>query len=136
VARNNTQIDILEDGNLSCAKVVSAILFDFQHHHNIHLIDTHHATVDGLIKDLLRNKRKQYTFNNPDALHVGDVLERELSHSSHENIHAGHKHIGFFVGNEQAFSNSSAQKVPIFHHITYENTRAITTFYRHTIFDT
>jgi len=42
-----------------------------------------------------------------------------------------HTHIGFYIGNHQAISNSSNKGCPIKHHWTFNNERKITAIYWH-----
>ncbi len=62
---NGGIIDILQDGNLSCATFVSSILY------LNHLISSQHTTVDSTIKDLLNSGWELSSFDN---LSKGDIL--------------------------------------------------------------
>lgn len=97
--------DILQNGYLSCAVYTSSILFLFK------LLQDIHATVDGTIRDLEQSGWQK--ISEPKA---GDVLIWEPLIL---NSGSAHKHIGFFIEQDQAISNSSELGYPIKHHITF-----------------
>lgn len=102
---NGKKKDILEDGELSCAYYVSSIL-------RIHgLIGQIHTTVAGTIKDLEKSGWKHA--KKPS---LGSVLVWEPGAESN-----GHGHIGFYLGNDVAVSNSSKKGLITKHHATYGN---------------
>ncbi|MBI2003575.1 MAG: hypothetical protein HYS78_01165 [Parcubacteria group bacterium] len=102
--KGSQKIDVLQNGNLSCAVFVSWILKNFN------LIKEGHTTVDGTIKDLKKSGWRK--IKKPK---VGTILIWE------EKIYSDgpHKHIGFFTGKEKAISNSYKLKIPIKHHWTF-----------------
>lgn len=101
--------DILRDGELSCAYFVSAVLTIFK------IIDRPHTTVAGLVKTLSESTSWR-KISLGDKLISGDVIVWEkLLDENNE----WHEHVGFYVGNDQAVSNSSEDKTPILHHFTY-----------------
>lgn len=102
-------IDLLDGGKLSCAKFVSSILFNFN------MINKVHATVNGTIEDLLSFG---WTTINISDIKPGDVLVWEKNKQ-------GHEHIGFYIGDNMAISNSTKKKVPAEHHFTYNDRRQI-----------
>ncbi len=113
--------DILQNGKLSCAVFVSAVLYMFR------LIKEMHATVDGFVKDMERCGWKKTDDPEP-----GDVIVWEPAVSKDGS---SHKHTGFYIGNKQAISNDSGLKCPIKHHITFgvkkgKPARRITAVYR------
>jgi hypothetical protein len=96
--------DLVKKGELSCAFFVSstAKLFD--------LIQKIHITVNGTEKDLLGSG-----WGKIEEPRVGSIIiwgETEIGGEKH-------KHIGFYIGNEQAISNSCVEKVPKKHHWTF-----------------
>lgn len=101
--------DILENGKLSCAFYVCSVLKIFD------LISDMHATVDGAIKDLEKND--WYEIEN---LKPGAILVWERS-----GINAGHRHIGFYLGDDKAVSNGTKKRKIIKHHFKYKNKRKI-----------
>lgn len=103
---HGSRVDILQNGKLSCAYFVAFILYHFQ------LISTPHATVTSTIRDL-----EEYGWKPVAEPVEGDVLVWEPS-----DIHAEgemHEHIGFYVGEERAISNSSAKGEIVEHDWTY-----------------
>ena len=96
------QIDILENGNLSCAYFVSTILRHFM------LIKKVHTTVKNTVLDMKKSGWK--SLNKPK---IGSVLiyeEKYFPESGNRHIH-----IGFFVGNGKTISTSSKYRTPIIH---------------------
>jgi hypothetical protein len=111
VDEKGKRLDALQDGNLSCAYFVSVLLRNFG------LIKKLHFTVGKTVLDMLDSGWKKVS---PKKLKAGDVLVW---------IEAGkgdlHNHIGFFVGNGQAVSNSETARVVAMHHYTYDGKRII-----------
>ncbi|MCF7834456.1 C40 family peptidase [Candidatus Gracilibacteria bacterium] len=101
-------VDILKNGEDSCAYFVSSILKIFN------LIEAVHCTVDGTIEDMKKNGRKEYKGKNID---MGSILVWEEKN--------GHKHIGFYIGNNEAISNNSIKKEITKHHFEYNGKRKI-----------
>ncbi len=98
--------DILKNGDLSCAIFVSIILHTFE------LVKTPHATVLGLLKDMERSGWKKSR-----KLNKGDVIVWEPEDQTGDGVK--HSHIGFYIGNEKAISNSTTKRVIAKHHYTY-----------------
>jgi hypothetical protein len=98
------KIDVLDNGQLSCAYFTSIILHIFK------LIPSIHATVDGTQNDLINNFWEE--IDNPKE---GSVLIWEAQNFEGEM----HRHIGFYIGNGQAISNNTSQHVPAIHHWTF-----------------
>ncbi len=121
-AINGKSKDLVENGNLSCAFFVSALLHFFK------LINEPHLTVSGLQKDMeLSNWRK---VRQPK---IGDILFWEPI-----NFGSGakHAHVGIFIGKNKAISNNSKTGKPAFHHFTFgtktgKPKRRIVAIYRH-----
>ena len=117
--------DVLENGNLSCAMYVSSILAMFGK------IDGRHGTVAGTILSLPKAGWKEVKLDN---LQAGDILIWEkgtLPSSSDDPYRQGHSHIGFFIGEQLAVSNSSENGFPIIHSCDYRGTRKIVQAFRH-----
>lgn len=102
--------DVLGDGDKACAFYVSAIL------QLNNLIKRSHATVDSVIKDM-----EESGWIKTDNPKQGDILIWEEKN--------GNTHIGFWWSEGEAISNSSTEKFPVKHHLTYEETRKITAIY-------
>lgn len=125
-AEGSKRRDILEDGNLSCAYFVSAVLHLFK------LIEAPHVTVAGTIKDMESSGWRRI----PKA-RIGCVIEWEKIAGEDGNMHS---HLGFYVGSGRAISNSAEKGVPVEHHWTFGATksaprRAIAAFFWHTKLD-
>lgn len=112
---NGIDQDILRDGDLSCAFYVSSILKIFN------LIQEVHTTVTNTVKDLEASEWKKVV--EPK---IGCVLVWEAKLFENEEVHT---HIGFYMGNNTAISNSEKYKVPKLHHVTWNNTRKIVAIY-------
>lgn len=98
------KINILKNGELSCAYFVSSILS------MLNLIDRIHCTVDGVVENL-----EKYNWKKIRKLKKGCILVWEEEKFGKEI----HKHIGFYLGNNKAISNSSKKKFPTKHHFTF-----------------
>lgn len=107
-------IDILQNGNLSCAVFVSSILYIN------HLISSQHSTVDSTIKDLLNNN---WIISNVNNLKKGDILVWEETKNQEDKTM--HKHIGFFIDKDIALSNDYKIGYPKFHEINLNNRKII-----------
>lgn len=126
-------IDILQDGNISCAYFVSSLLKQFAY------CGTSFANVLSLKKHLLEYGRVQLEQNiTPDNILPGSVIIwEEKAWTKKKDIYGNtvtwHYHIGFYIGNWQAISNMSdgfvandlQARTPQIHHYTYNNTRPI-----------
>lgn len=102
---NGEEKDILEDGALSCAVFASAVLL------NLELIKKPHATVSSTIKDMLENGWHEIAQLKPGVV----ILWEKIMFEDGEE----HPHMGFYIGNEEAISNSFTNKCPRQHHVTY-----------------
>lgn len=119
--RDGEQVDILENGDVSCANFVSTVLHRFQ------LITLPHATVTGLIRRL--ELEQWIKVETPEP---GDVIIWEAIAQASEELHL---HCGFYLGNEMAVSNDYRTGVPVRHHYTDELPgRGILAVYRHPSF--
>lgn len=98
---NGKRADIMRNGELSCAFHVSSILVLFQ------FVKGVHATVDSTVKDLQRSGWK--VIKRPK---IGSVLVWEKIDFGNRDIH---KHIGFYIGNNKAVSNSFKRGYPVIH---------------------
>lgn len=110
-------VDIYQNGNLSCAYFVSAILVLFG------FISRPRATVFSLLESL---KESDFLAVDLSELKKGDIIlwEKKLG------ANGFHQHIGFYLGDDRAISNSPRTKTPIIHHYTFNNKRKIIAVYR------
>lgn len=114
-------VDILENGEVSCANLVSTLLHRFQ------LITLPHATVTGLIRRLELEQWERVETPEP-----GDVIIWEAIKQASDELHL---HCGFYLGNNEAVSNDYRVGVPVRHHYTDELPgRTIVALYRHPSF--
>lgn len=97
--------DILQGGELSCAFFASSLLSQAG------LLDRPHATV-AKVEKLLREQGWQET----ESSKMGDIVLWPASE-------AGHEHIGFYIDESTAISNSAIEKVPTRHGMTISGGR-------------
>lgn len=109
---NNKTIDVLCDGELSCAAFVSDILTIFG------LIDSPHATVSTVENHLT----PEYGWCLTEGVQPGDIIIWEPDKTKSDS----HEHIGFAISDREAVSNSSESRVISKHHITYGTTDDLT----------
>lgn len=95
------KVDIMQNGELSCAFFVSSVLALFK------FIKGAHATVDSTVKDLRKSGWKK--ISKPK---IGSVLIWEKADFGNNDAH---KHIGFFIGDNKAVSNSNKLGYPVKH---------------------
>jgi|SRR3989344_1849035 len=114
---NGKKLDIMENGNLSCAFFVSSILTIEK------LIKEIHGTVDGTIKDLEASGWEQIKKPKLGSVIVWEKIDF--------GIGGEHKHIGFFVGKNEAISNNLKYGYPKKHHYTYKGKRKIEKIFHH-----
>lgn len=96
------EVDLCRDGKLSCAFFVSSVLAMFRR------IGAVHTTVSGTVKDL--EGSGWVRISEPE---VGCVVVWEAIQEP--GIPESHRHIGFYVGDEKAISNSSSLGYPVKH---------------------
>ena len=96
---NGEKKEASQNGRWTCGVFISSILTMFN------LINERHATMDGLFKDM--QKTGWYKIKKPK---IGAVLWWEVTKESE-----GHEHAGFYVGNNEAISNSWLKKTPVKH---------------------
>lgn len=109
---NGVKTDIIKNGELSCAFFVSSVLILFK------LIkEGLHMTVDGTVRDM-----KQSGWQTIEESKIGSVLVWEALDFGSGGIH---KHIGFYVGNDQAISTNYKLGQPAIHQWTFNDKRKI-----------
>lgn len=130
---NGQELDILGDGNISCAYFVSCILKTF------HLTGATFANVLSLEKHLLEFGWSAYpsvdTIDDlpPWSLIIWDKQQWSIQEDIYGKTKDTNYHIGFYIGDQQAISNMSdgfyrwkePPFAPAIHHRTYNNTRTI-----------
>lgn len=100
-------LDVLEDGDLSCANYVTAILYLFD------LTKKRHTTVTNTLKDI--EKSGWYEIKKPrkGALILWGYKKKD------DGTQGKHRHVGFFINNKTAISNDSSTRVVVRHHPTF-----------------
>lgn len=107
--------DITRDGELSCAFFVSSVLKIFD------CVKSVHGTVAGTVRDLEQSGWQVVAEPVPGAVLVWEPQVDEKG-----EVHA---HIGFYLGDQQAVSNSSKERTPQRHHYTYNSSRKVVAIY-------
>lgn len=104
-------LDITRNGELSCAFFVSSILTLFK------MIKGVHGTVDSTIEDLLASGWRP--IKKPK---IGSILVWEKLRFKNGEIH---KHVGFYLGQNRAISNSYKLRCPVEHNWTFGGKRKV-----------
>lgn len=91
------KLNILDNGDRSCALFVSTVLVGF------HLVKEVHATVSGTLRDM-----ESFGWQPLCRPRIGCVIVWEANE-------CGHPHIGFYVAHGRAISNSSGKGFPDLH---------------------
>jgi hypothetical protein len=107
--------DITRDGELSCAFFVSSILKIFDWVKGVH------GTVAGTVRDLEQSGWQVAPEPSPGTILVWEAQVDEAGET--------HAHIGFYLGDQRAVSNSSKERTPQQHHYTYHDSRKIVAIY-------
>ncbi len=115
------EVDILQDGLISCAAFSSAVLL------NLELIKKPHATVGGTEKDMLESGWYEIKELRPGAVVIWEKVKFDDGKE--------HRHLGFCLNENEAVSNSAAEGFPRKHHIAFNGTRKIEKILWHTDLD-
>jgi len=116
---NGEKRDILEDGTKSCAIFTSSVLLQLE------LIEMPHVTVGGVVRDM-----EASGWTKIDEPKIGCILVWEPIEFD-EELQIDIQHTGFYIGDDQAISNSYEERSPQIHHWTYDDKRKITAMYWH-----
>ncbi len=100
-------VDVLNDGDLSCATYVTTILYIFG------LIKERHTTVIATIDDISRSGWFEIKDPRKGALILWGYKKKD------NGTQGKHRHVGFFIDNETAISNDSSTRVIAKHHPTF-----------------
>ena len=111
------EVNILKGGDVSCAYFVSVLLKIFD------LVETPHATVSGLERDLLKRG-----WSKTQEMLPGSVLIWESAKQAGDEAH---EHVGIYIGNDKAISNSYKELTPVEHHVTFDTKRKVRAIYTH-----
>lgn len=96
--------EILNDGEFSCAYFVSSVLHQFL------LINYPHTTVDGTVLAMRDAGWQEITEPKFGCVLVWEPLEIDGE---------VHKHIGFYLNEKEAISNSAIEHTPVLHHLNF-----------------
>ncbi len=100
-------VDVLQDGDLSCATFVTSVLYLFN------LITRRHTTVNGTVDDLMASGWYEIQKPKQGAIILWGFKKKD------DGTQGKHRHVGFYIDTETAISNSSEARVPVRHHPTY-----------------
>jgi len=100
-------VEVCQDGDLSCAYFVSSILYRFD------LISTMHVRVESLEKELTL-----CGWHSTERLLPGVVVVWEPKLARDGEMH---RHIGFYLCNDECVSNDPKGTVPIFHDVYFRS---------------
>jgi len=100
-------VDVLDDGDLSCAIYVTTILYIFG------LIKERHTTVVATIEDILKLGWYEIKDARRGALILWGYKKKD------DGTQGKHKHVGFFINNDIAISNDSSTRIVAQHHPTF-----------------
>ena len=103
------KVDLMRDGELSCAFFVSSILGSFN------LMKAIQITVNRAVRDMEESGWKK--LGKPK---IGSILVWEPIDQGKRDIH---RHIGFYIGKDKAVSNSAKKGYPVVHHWTFGKSR-------------
>lgn len=113
IGASGQEEDVLQQGHLACASVVSKILLTHG------LIGGPHATVDSTITDMLASG-----WAKTDKPVPGSVVHWPANGN-------GHEHIGFYLDEHSAMSNSTQQGIPVIHGVNMPDGREPIAYYTH-----
>ncbi len=132
IAVDGAETDVLENGGLGCATVVSSILYlqnpALEFAAKSRWISSTHANVLAAERDMVQNGWQQVS-----ELREGAVITWEQKPGADGALHW---HMGFFIGNGRAISNgSNSTLMPEEHHYTYDGTRNIARIWWHPVLE-
>ncbi len=126
IEKDGVVMDSLDDGQKSCAVLVSGILVFFND--LFHWIKAPHANVVSTEKDMEENGWYEVKDLRPGAVVIWEKKDGRNG--------MPHNHIGFYMGDNKAISNDSrGTGFPHKHHYTYNDTRKIEKIYWHPALD-
>jgi hypothetical protein len=126
---NGEVVDVLENGDLSCASFVTHILYLYG------LIGERHVTVAGTVRDMSESGWYEIPEPREGALILWDLKKQD------DSTQGKHQHLGFYIDAETAISNSSSERTIVRHHPTYgmfgdgEAQRDVLAYYWHNKLD-
>ncbi|MDP3696739.1 MAG: hypothetical protein Q8R55_01775 [Candidatus Taylorbacteria bacterium] len=129
IETDSKELDVLNDGHLSCATFASSILYLFnsvlEFLGRSKWIGFTHANTSSTEKDMLAHGWLEIKELKPGAVLI---WEKKLAKDDNKE----YLHIGFYIGNDMAISNDSqGTGFPHKHQYTYSDTRKIEKIYWH-----
>ena len=100
-------IDVLDDGDLSCAVYVTSVLYLFG------LIKSRHTTVNGTIQDIEESGWYEIKEPRTGALMLWGYKKKD------DGTQGKHRHVGFYIDSDTAVSNDSMVRIVARHHPTF-----------------
>ncbi len=100
-------IDVLDNGDLSCANYVTTILYIFD------LIKDRHTTVIGTVDDMSESGWYQIKKPKKGAIILWGYKKKD------DGTQGKHRHVGFYIDKKIAISNYAPRRVVIRHHPTF-----------------
>lgn len=104
---DDKSLDVLEDGDLSCALYVTSILKFFS------LIETWHTTVNATVEDIEKSGWFKIDEPKKGALILWGFKKKD------DGTQGKHRHVGFYIDAKTAISSSSDERIVVRHHPTY-----------------
>ncbi|MEF2175676.1 MAG: hypothetical protein V3575_04340, partial [Candidatus Absconditabacteria bacterium] len=118
-------VDVLDDGDLSCAYFVSSIL------NILGIINSVHCTVKGTLQAMEKNGWTKNEFKSIEKVSIGSIILWENNFGKD----GSHYHIGFYIGDNLAVSNCSSQKAICKHPVDYNGEAKVIGIYYHSLLD-
>lgn len=100
-------IDVLDNGDLSCANFVTTILYIFD------LIKERHTTVIATIDDILKSGWYEIKKPKKGAIILWSYKKKD------DGTQGEHRHVGFYIDKKTAISNYAPRRIVIRHHPTF-----------------
>ena len=110
------KMDIRKNGQLSCSAFVSSILYIHKLSYDIHV------TAEGLVKDMELFGWKKIKKPRPGAVLLWEPMPPK---NHNDKMYWRHDHVGFYIGNNKAVSNSYKLGYPVEHHFTFDGKRKV-----------
>jgi hypothetical protein len=118
LSSDSKTFDATRDGELSCAFYVSSLLVIFQ------LIERIHGTIGATVIDLEASGWSKVEQPTPGSVIVWEAVQNDKD---------SNEHIGFYIGNNKAVSNSSTKHKVVMHSWTYDDARQVKAIYSHKV---
>ena len=108
---NGKKVDVLRNGDLSCAFFLSSVLILFK------FISKVHTTIKSTLEDLEKSGWKKISKPKIGSVLVWEKIKFPNGESN--------RHIGFYIGNNKAVSTNHKLGYPVKHHWKFNGKRKI-----------